>query len=214
MKYRWKIAQWFELQWWQRYLAHRDKNQYLHWKRDYWMQFLSNMKEFYQPKSSDVLLDLGCGPAGIFIAFPQNEIDAIDPLLNAYEDKLSTFSKKEYQQVHFIQENIEEFTSTKVYDTIFCINVINHVEDIHKAIQNIYQLASNHSKIIISIDCHNYIALQKLFALIPGDILHPHQYTLSGYKKLFEQYGFKISFEKKLKSATIFDYWVIGMQKE
>lgn len=213
MKIRWKIAQTLELLWWRKYLHKKDKNAYLIWKRNYWADFLMEIQEFYQLKPTDVLLDLGCGPAGIFIQFPNNEVDAIDPLIEKYEENLIHFSKIDYPKTNFITQNIEDVVSNKKYAAIFCINVINHVDDIQKAVKNIHSLANSETKIILSIDCHQSNFWQKIFALIPGDILHPHQYTLAGYKNLFQQQGLKINFEKKLNSDLFFDYWVLGLEK-
>jgi 2-polyprenyl-3-methyl-5-hydroxy-6-metoxy-1,4-benzoquinol methylase len=213
LKIRWRIAQAFELLWWQRYLHTKDEKSYLIWKKNYWINFLNEIKDFCQTDENSKILDLGCGPAGIYLVFDKNEIDAVDPLINLYEEKIPHFKKANFPQVHFFCDSIENFTSSKNYATIFCINAINHVSDIEQAVKNLSTLADANTKIIVSIDSHKYTLLQKIFSWIPGDILHPHQYTLEGYKNLFQKHGFEIHFEKKLKSEMIFDYWVLGMRK-
>jgi hypothetical protein len=44
MLLRWKIAQWFELQWWKRYLSGKSKEEYIAWKTNYWLQLMRTLE--------------------------------------------------------------------------------------------------------------------------------------------------------------------------
>ena len=79
MKFRWKIAQFFEAWWWRNYLRGKSIPDYLEWKRQYWWAFLEKIELNVGPEAN--ILDAGCGPAGIFILFPENKVTAVDPLL-------------------------------------------------------------------------------------------------------------------------------------
>ena len=100
MNIRWKIAQFFEKWWWKRYLKPKNKEEYLAWKRDYWINFL-HRADIKVPVSATTL-DAGCGPAGIFMVMPEKST-AIDPLLSSYEADLPHFRRTDYPQVHFVE---------------------------------------------------------------------------------------------------------------
>ncbi|MCB0662836.1 MAG: class I SAM-dependent methyltransferase, partial [Saprospiraceae bacterium] len=125
---KWRLAQYLELRWWQRYLRHKSVEDYLAWKNTYWQGFLEKMA--IHPEPDKTILDAGCGPAGIFIHFPNHPVTAIDPLLDQYEQNLPHFSKERYPNVTFHTTSLETYKSDQQYDYIFCINAINHVHNI------------------------------------------------------------------------------------
>ena len=78
MNLRWKIAQAFEIRWWQQYLKNKPETDYQNWKTNYWNTFLQKNKVKVEPQER--ILDVGCGPAGVFMVLPDQEVDAVDPL--------------------------------------------------------------------------------------------------------------------------------------
>jgi len=205
MSLRWKIAQNIELKWWKNYLKGKSPEDYLVWKKDYWRKTLKQLKIELKPGLK--VLDAGCGPAGIFTILDQQRVTALDPLLNKYAKELPHFDPSKYNYCLFVNQSLEEYITQEPFDLIFCINAINHVDDISKAIKNLALNLRPGGKLIMTIDAHNYSLLKKIFQCIPGDILHPHQYDLADYQSMTEAAGFKIISSKKLKSEFIFDYW-------
>lgn len=211
---RWKIAQWFELKWWENYFHSKDKAQYYEWKKNYWQNLLDKIANAVSVEPSDTIADLGCGPAGIFILFPKNKVVAIDPLLDKYESNLSFFSKSDYPNVHFQNVALEDFKSTEKMDVVFCMNAINHVSDLQKSFQILSGVAKEKGKIVVTIDAHNHTFFKQLFRLIPGDILHPHQYDLKEYENFLEQNGCKVLETMLLKHEFFFDHYMIVAEKK
>lgn len=209
---RWKIAQWFELRWWMRYLSAKDKLKYLEWKRNYWTELLNSLpitKDF----SGKSVLDAGCGPAGIFIALPESSITAIDPLVDRYESSLQTFSKTDYPNVCFINKPIEAYTADRKFDMVFCMNAINHTRNIDAAFDNLVNVLKANGDLVVTIDVHNYKGFQLLFKAIPGDILHPHQYTLQQYKTMLTSRNLNITHTALVKRGLLFNHYVIVATK-
>jgi len=110
MNLRWRVAQFFEIRWWQRYLSGHDKTAYLAWKRRYWFDFLKKSGLEIPPGAS--VLDAGCGPAGIFIILGSQTVDALDSLLDRYEKHLPHFCYSDYPNVRFFSQPLETFGST------------------------------------------------------------------------------------------------------
>ncbi|MCB0515212.1 MAG: class I SAM-dependent methyltransferase [Chitinophagales bacterium] len=204
---RWKIAQSAEKIWWQRYLQNKSPEQYLAWKRNYWQEnVLQKLPEVLFITSETRILDAGCGPAGIFMALPQAKVTAIDPLLESYKN-LPHFIPNQYPNVHFEAQTIEGFRSEQQFDVVFCLNVINHVKNIHQSLANLAALSKKWW--VMSIDAHNYSLYQKIFSLLPGDILHPHQYSLENYKNFMQQRGFTLYPPILLQKNHIFNYYLL-----
>ena len=88
---RWKIAQWFEQRWWKSYLADKNPQDYLDWKKSYWKVFIAKLD--LEHPNEKAILDAGCGPAGIFIHLEGNQVTATDPLIDGYEKHLDHFNK-------------------------------------------------------------------------------------------------------------------------
>jgi len=210
---RWKVAQWFERKWWQNYLSKKDPSTYLEWKRNYWESFYEKFSDIVPVEASTFVLDAGCGPAGIFMNFTNQQTTAFDPLLDAYETDFPHFKKSMYPSVEFKTCSLEEFNDYNKYDVVFCINAINHVKDIQGATKQLVTSAKKGAKIIISIDAHNHKWLQPFFKLIPGDILHPHQYNLEEYIQLFEDCGIKTLRTICDKKEFVFNYHVVVGEK-
>ena len=66
-------------------MKNRSSSEYLAWKKDYWTTFLNDIS-LSQTAVQEPVIDIGCGPAGIFLLFEGKEITALDPLLTQYEE--------------------------------------------------------------------------------------------------------------------------------
>lgn len=214
MNIKWRIAQYLELLWWKRYLRNKTKAEYLAWKKQYWLSLFQKLSDVVSIKPTDKLIDFGCGPAGCFVALSQNKVMAVDPLIDKYNQSLSHFAKQDYPNTTFVASTIEDFTATEKADVVLCMNAINHVGDIDKAMNVVCDAVKDGGCLIISIDAHNHNALKWLFKLIPGDMLHPHQYNLAEYKHMLETRNFKITKTLKLKSEWVFDYYVLVGERQ
>ncbi|MCB0503337.1 MAG: class I SAM-dependent methyltransferase [Bacteroidetes bacterium] len=212
--FKWRMAQKLELKWWQNYLGKKDVQMYLEWKKQYWLDFLSDIQETVQIRSSDSVLDAGCGPAGVFTVINAQNVVAVDPLLEAYEQNLDHFSRAMYPQVQFETSSIEMYRPTILFDKVFCLNAINHVADIELAFDQLFDWLQPQGQLIVSIDSHNYKLLKTIFRWIPGDALHPHQYDLEDYRKFITDRNGEILQEVNSKPGNIFDYWVLVVRKK
>ena len=208
---RWKIAQIAELIWWKRYLKHQNTSEYLLWKRSYWLNMLKHTGLLGADTINKKVIDLGCGPAGIFMVFNHAQIEALDPLLENYESNLPHFKKHFYPAVKFHSSSIEEFNSENKFDYVFCLNAINHVTHFQKSLDKVIAMTSD--TLIISIDAHNKPFFKKLFRLLPLDILHPHQYDLKEYQTMINERGCTILQTHLYKKQSIFNYYVIVAKK-
>lgn len=211
MTFRWKIAQLLEIRWWRNYLKDKETTDYLAAKKAYWQRVLQKLQIELQP--GERILDAGCGPAGIFMILKEKEVDAVDPLLDEYEQNLPHFKKANYPFVQFYNQPLEKFQIQKKYDTVFCLNAINHVADLPLCLNKIVEATAQNGQLIVSIDVHKSKLLKAIFQAIPGDVLHPHQHDLQDYIKMFTQRDCNIIKTVQLKPGRIFDYVALVVER-
>ncbi|TAK35133.1 MAG: class I SAM-dependent methyltransferase [Saprospiraceae bacterium] len=211
MKCRWKIAQFFEALWWWFYLSGKSEDEYLDWKKSYWQAFLE--KYGIAVIDGDRIIEIGSGPAGIFMMFPGHDVTAIEPLLSKYKKLMPHFGDGSFRNVNFVEAPFEQYLPGSTFDKVFCLNVINHVSDLPVCIRKLYELAEAGSQLFISVDAHRCSFLKNIFRRIPWDILHPHQHALTDYQCMLTHQGFTIERVELLRSAWIFNYYLIIAKK-
>lgn len=208
---RWHIAQFFEKHWWKNYLKGKAPTEYLAWKKDYWLNFLNKL-DLEPNMLQNPIIDIGCGPAGVYMILDQHDVTAVEPLLLQYEG-LEIFKTSHYPKVNFEGDAFESYETEKKYKTIFCLNAINHFIDIEQSFKKLYDLADHGAQVIVSIDAHNHSFFRKMLAFLPLDVLHPHQYYLEEYEAFLEKQGFTILKKVLIKKDWVFDYWTLMAEK-
>ena len=207
---KWKLAQRYEKAWWKKYLRGNTK-EYLEFKRTYWLNIMKILSaDFAENKA---VLDVGCGPSGIFMVLDRSQVTAIDPLIENYEDELPVFSKNKYSWVQFLPTKIEEFEPEQTYDFIFCMNSINHFDNLTLTLHKLSGMMKKEGKLIISIDVHNYTFFKYFIRFSGIDVMHPYQLSLSDYSKLLAKEGFVIKKETILIKRFIFNHLLLIVEK-
>ena len=209
MSFRWKIAQHIEQRWWKNYLAKKDPEQYLTWKRSYWIKFLNDLGA--EVPQDQRILDAGCGPAGIFTILRGNEVIAIDPLLSSYSE-FAAFRPDEANWTQFEQSLLEDFSAPR-FDVIYCTNAINHVRDLNVGFTKLLELLKPGGELIVSTDCHKYGFFKGLFRLTQFDVLHPHQFDEKEYTECINKAGGTIENSFPLGGDFFFRYVVFKVRK-
>lgn len=210
--WKWRLAQKIEYRWWQGYLKGKETAEYLQWKSSYWKELVTALSAYIPMNPGSLVLDAGCGPAGIFMVFEENRVEAIDPLLDKYKN-LAHFQPEKFAWTSFRTMPLESLDETEKYDLIFCMNAINHVNNIALCCDNLLRALNPNGHLVISTDVHKHSMVKKLFQWIPGDVLHPVQLDIAEYEALFTQ-G-KATVEKQIlyKKGSIFDYYISVIKK-
>lgn len=209
MTWRWRLAQFFELWWWKNYLRNKNAADYTAWKTAYWRNLLEPHLSLLHILPNTTIADFGCGPAGVFLFFVKQKITAIDPLLYQYEKSIPHFAKENHPNVTFVESTIEDYRAIEKYDVIFCMNAINHVQNIEKSYDVLCRHLKPNGNLVMSIDAHNFSFFKTLFRLIPGDILHPHQYDLKEYKQFLAERQLTVSKTTLVKKEFFFNHYLI-----
>ncbi len=211
MPLRWNIAQAAEIRWWKSYLRNKPIEDYLGWKTNYWRDFLKTIR--VSPSPGMRILDAGCGPAGIFTILQDQQVTAVDPLLEKYDEQLDHFRPADYPWTTFITSPLEQYCQQTEFDLIFCLNAINHVKDIYLCLTNLVTSLKAGGTLVMSIDSHNHQIWKHVFRMLPGDILHPHQFDLEEYSQMLIDKHLEVQSTHHLKKEYFFDYYAIVAKK-
>jgi len=211
---KWKLAQFLELLWWKKYLGKKDLQEYLLWKKEYWNNFIEKSDLRSHINKATSVLDVGCGPAGIYLSLNEHEVVAVDPLIKDYEKDLKHFERDRYPNVTFFSKAFEDFETEKGFDLIFCLNAVNHFRDFRFSIEKLQAMLNKGGILVLSIDVHRFLFFKHLFRIIPGDALHPHQHSTSDYIRMMKTYSSVECIDHRvLNNENIFNYEVLIYRK-
>lgn len=212
MRLRWKLAQAAEIRWWRRYWNRKDTDAYLVWKRAYWNDFLKKCQIDVPAEAR--CLDAGCGPAGIFTILTENEVTALDPLLDEYRRSLANFRMEDYPHVQFVTATLESWKPDSTYDFVFCLNAINHVSDWEAALETVWAAVRPGGMLVLSSDVNRYAWAGWLFKYTWGDVLHPQQHRLADYEQALKKLVHaRVTQTIRIKRERWFDYYAWTIQK-
>ncbi len=210
MAFKWKLAQYLEIRWWKNYQKKLDDT-YLDGKKDYWNRVLDACK-LEVPKGKTIL-DVGCGPSGVYSILEGNEVEGVDPLIEKYTNEIKFFSPNTFPHVQFHTTPFEDFVAQKQYDEVFCLNAINHFRSLEESIKKLHEVLKPGGTMLVGIDGHRHAFLKKLFQTIHMDLLHPIQFSLDDYVQKFEQAGFVTKNKVTFTTGNIFNYYLVEFSK-
>lgn len=201
---KWKLAQFLEIRWWQLYQKNKSQT-YLQSKKAYWEKIVRAFDPYIQTGNFGTALDAGCGPSGMYMIL-NGKVDAVDPLLDSYEQQIDFFTKDNYPDVHFHSLPFEIFEPDYLYQQIFCMNALNHFSDLEASIDKLFRLLAPGGYLLVGLDVHNKSWLPRLFRFLSFDMLHPHQFSAKKYIAKFEKAGFRLIQSTCDKKGIIFNY--------
>ncbi len=220
---RWLTAQKLEKFWWNNYLSGKKTESYLDWKKNYWDNILNTVFEInhntaltHENFNSHPLeiLDAGSGPAGIFLNLQHHRVVAIDPLMEYYLQEIKLFNPSDFSHVQFQQKSLEQLNVIEKFDIIFCMNAINHVQEISTSLHNLFSALKKGGLMVLSVDAHRFSLPKSILKLLPLDILHPHQYSAEDYLELIKK-NCTLSEPKikVIKTGNLFNHLLIVANK-
>jgi len=145
------------------------------WMDEWKKLYREHLRDFFKINGSfpdSVVVDIGCGPVGIISVVEAREKVGIDPLMDEYK---KIFDME--PDVKYINAKGEEIPFPDNYaDVVFCVNVLNHVQDPDKVLSEIARILKPEGKLYF--DVHDN-------ALSVG---HPHLFTRESVYSLLSKH--------------------------
>lgn len=176
-------------------------------KFNYWMY------QTIAPFCKGKILEIGSG-IGNISSFAIQE--GKDITLSDYSEDYCQLLKKEFALANnsldvLHMDLVDEQFSSKFeqhqgsFDSIFSLNVIEHIEDDHLAIQNIHSLLKPEGHIAILVP-----AYQWLFGSLDIVVKHHRRYTKKSLSNLLEANGFDLVHKQYFNFMGIFPWWFVA----
>ncbi|MBN8860189.1 MAG: class I SAM-dependent methyltransferase [Sphingobacteriales bacterium] len=184
------------------------------------LEVISKAEQFNQwlyteirPFLSGKILEIGSGLGNIskFVIRDNYNITLSD-----YNEDYYYYLKKKYQsdpnvadilQIDLLHHSFEEeyLTLKNSFDTIFLLNVIEHVEDDEKALKNLGTLLKKNGNLILLAPAFNW-----LYCRFDRELGHYRRYTKKSMGELLSDHNFNISCCRYFNAAGIPGWFIFG----
>lgn len=102
-------------------------------------------------------------------------------------------------------ESGNSFFTNKIFDTVVCLNVLEHIKDDYKALQNIYHLLKKGGRLILLVPIYKF-----LYGEIDRSIKHFRRYDPEALQEMLKQIGFTIEKKRKLNWLGALGWFIAG----
>ncbi|MDP3973625.1 MAG: class I SAM-dependent methyltransferase [Candidatus Daviesbacteria bacterium] len=147
------------------------------------------------------ILEVGCGIGNFTDSLNEyGEIYAID-IDNSYINKVKelVYGRAGFGDI----ETGEYFFKDKKFDTIVCLNVLEHIQKDEVAVKNLYKLLKDEGHLILLVPVHPF-----MFGKIDESIGHFRRYTKEKIIQEINDAGFKIILSRKLNFLGAIGWWL------
>jgi glycosyltransferase involved in cell wall biosynthesis len=170
-------------------------------------RFTRWMADVIQPYIGDRVLEVGAGTGNMSVhLMPRSVYWATD--VNAhYLDYLVTLrATRPYMRVaHTNAMDGATFPTGQSFDTVVCLNVVEHVEDDLGALRNIWNALSDGGRAVILVPCG-----PGLYGSLDEVLGHFRRYTREQLVGVAEQAGFRVEQVLKFNRPGVVAWWLNG----
>lgn len=200
---RWDLSQAGEARCWGQNMDKVNSNEYRQYKIEYWNRILDKLS--LGDIEQKYVLDFGCGPSGVVMAFKDaSNLVCMDPLMDMY---LKNYPFLHDYKARYYSGKIEDFKSDSKFDIVLGFNSLDHVDNIQIALEQLRKLVKNDSTFIFTLNCHAVPRIQRILIRWNRilDKPHPHQYTIRQYVDIIEKEGYVV---KKVIDVDDETHWI------
>ncbi|MEM1097917.1 MAG: methyltransferase domain-containing protein [Planctomycetota bacterium] len=201
---RWQVAQAGELNYWQRPdTIERHSN--LAARRDYWRPYVDFIGSGRAIEPGDALLDIGCGPTGIFTAIEtEGRKVGLDPLIDEYRDHYPLSPGVEFLKCGGEQIDLPDAS----FEHVFCLNALDHCLEPQRVLEESFRVLKPGGQFTLAVDVYNSSA-RKWKALLSAHVkvrvfqkqeLHPHKFVRKDVTAMLERVGLEPTADRALNS--------------
>ncbi len=151
---------------------------------------MGRMVSYYLPQAETVIA------TDIF----QKQVD----YMNEIFDEFSAFSAL---KIDILADDLTEYQES--FDTVLCINVLEHLDDDELAIKRMYELLCREGHMIIMVP-----AFQKLFCQMDTNVSHYRRYDRGVLRQMAQKHGYNIVYNGYFNQLGIIPYYLKGKIKK
>lgn len=161
------------------------------------------LKKFAKYLKGDIL-EVGCGIGNFTNALTRyGRVFAIDIDKN-YLNKIKLSLNNGQVGVGDIERG-EYFFTSQTFDSIVCLNVLEHIENDNRALNNLFKLLKPDGILILLVPAHPF-----LYGAIDKSIGHFRRYIKKKLSQRMEKMGFKIILSRSINLLGAIGWFVAG----
>jgi len=170
-------------------------------------RFTGWMADVIRPYIGDRVLEIGAGTGNMSVhLMPRAIYWATDVNPNYLNYLVTLRAARPYMRVAYTNATEpESFPKGQSFDTVVCLNVVEHIEEDVLALRNILQSLEEGGRAIILVPCG-----PKLYGTLDAVLGHMRRYTEPGLVTAAEQSGFHVERVLKFNKAGVLGWWLNG----
>ncbi|MDH5542166.1 MAG: bifunctional glycosyltransferase/class I SAM-dependent methyltransferase [Nitrospinota bacterium] len=169
-------------------------------------RFNAWMVDVILPHFGTRILEVGSGIGNISRLLPKKERLTVTDNDPVYVEILQdAFANNEVVDVAKLDLNSDEdFANLKKgYDTIVCLNVLEHIDDDRSAVLRMFNLLDEGGKLCLLVPQYKW-----LYGSYDREVLHVRRYGKRQLRSLLEECGFKVTTAHGFNFPSMFGWWL------
>jgi glycosyltransferase involved in cell wall biosynthesis/phospholipid N-methyltransferase len=170
-------------------------------------RFTTWMADVIRPYVGNRVLEVGAGTGNMSVHLMPRSVYWATDVNPHYLDYLATLrATRPYMQVGYTNAmEAKSFPAEQSFDTVVCLNVVEHVQDDVGALRNIWNVLDDGGRAVILVPCGPW-----LFGTLDTVLGHFRRYTQPQLEEVAQQAGFQIERMLKFNRPGVFAWWLNG----
>jgi glycosyltransferase involved in cell wall biosynthesis len=170
-------------------------------------RFTRWMADVIRPSVGQRVLEIGAGIGNMSVHLMPRSVYWTTDVNPHYLDYLETLRPtRPYMQVaHTDAMNAESYPQGQFFDTVVCLNVVEHVQDDVGALRNVWNVLEPGGRAIVLVPCG-----PKLYGSLDEVLGHFRRYTHEQLVVVAQQAGFRVENVLKFNRPGVVAWWLNG----
>ena len=170
-------------------------------------RFTKWMADVIRPYLGESVLEIGAGTGNLTLQLIPRPLYCVSDINPLYLDHLSKLAlNRPYLQVCFTDgEKGDTYPQNQRFDTVVCLNVVEHLADDSAALRNIYNVLEDGGRAIILVPCGQW-----LFGTLDTVLGHQRRYSPEQLRTLAVSAGFTVEDVLPFNRVGIAAWWLNG----
>ncbi len=168
-------------------------------------RFTKWMADVIRPYVGEKVLEIGAGTGNLTMQLIPRRLywaSDINPLYLTYLENVGL--NRPYMRVGYTDgEKGESFPNEQKFDTVICLNVVEHLSDDLAALNNIREVLEDHGRAIVLVPCGPW-----LFGSLDEVLGHHRRYTRKQLTELVEKAGFHLETMLEFNRFGVIAWWL------